>query len=199
VWPEASVGGGSTASEALSQTADQEVDLLARSWVIEERRSGRYWVGAQILLFLGIAVALIMDGSVPWATYPEVDLQIGGTIDAWRAVGVVLLVVGGVGLVVSARSLGRALTAMPEPVEGANLVEIGPYAHARHPIYGFACLLMLGASLMMASTAATMLSLVLPFFFWAKSSYEERQLRIAYAGYTAYRTRVRRRLIPFIL
>jgi protein-S-isoprenylcysteine O-methyltransferase Ste14 len=52
---------------------------------------------------------------------------------------------------------------------------------------------------MMASTAATMLSLALPFFFWAKSSYEERQLRIAYAGYTAYRTRVRRRLIPFIL
>ncbi len=199
VWPDAAVGGGLTAAEARELVPAQDVDLLATRWVVDGRKPGRYWVGAQVLLFLAIAVALVMDGSLPWAEYPEVELAFGRTIYGWRIAGVVLLAIGAVGLVGSARSLGPALTALPEPVEGAELVETGLFAHARHPIYGSVCLMMLGAALMVASTAAALLSLLLPMFFWAKSSYEEKQLRIRYPGYAAYAKRVRHRLIPFIL
>jgi protein-S-isoprenylcysteine O-methyltransferase Ste14 len=66
-------------------------------------------------------------------------------------------------------------------------------------MYGAIVVAMLGASLFLASTAATVLSLGLLVFFWAKSSYEERQLRIAYPGYLAYRNRIRRRMIPFLI
>jgi protein-S-isoprenylcysteine O-methyltransferase Ste14 len=58
---------------------------------------------------------------------------------------------------------------------------------------------MLGAALLFASLLATLLSLGLIVFFWAKSSYEERRLRVAYPGYRAYRSRVRRRMIPFLI
>ena len=189
VWPDAVVGGGRlTAAEARKLAPTQDVDLLAARWVVDGRKPGRYWVGAQLLLFLAIAIALVKGGSLAWST-----------LSGWRIVGVALLAIGVVGLVGSARSLGRALTALPEPVEGAELVETGLFAYARHPIYGSVCLMMLGAALLVASSAAIVLSLFLPIFFWAKSSYEERQLRIRYPGYSAYAMRVRHRLIPFVL
>lgn len=188
VWPGALVGDGLTAAEALDAVTDQEVHLLASSWVDDGQTQGRYWVGAQLVFFLAIAITLVIDGSLPWTTW-----------DGWRILGGVLVIVGGLGMVASARSLGRALTALPEPVAGADLVETGLYAHARHPMYGAIFLAMLGASLFFASTAATIPSFGLLVFFWAKSSYEERQLRIAYPGYSEYRQRVRHRLIPYLL
>ncbi len=188
VWPEAVVGDGLIAAEARKQVAGQKVDLLASRWVDDGPGQGRYWVGAQLLLFLAIAIALVMDGSLPWATW-----------DVWRIIGGVLVIVGGLGIVASALSLGRALTALPEPVEGAHLIETGLYAYVRHPMYGAVCLAMLGASLFLASTLGVILGTVLVAFILAKSGYEERQLRIAYPGYTAYRKRVRRRFLPMVL
>jgi 2-amino-4-hydroxy-6-hydroxymethyldihydropteridine diphosphokinase len=198
VWPEAQVGGGLTAAEARKRVVHQDVDRLASRWVDDGPAQGRYWVGAQLLLFLAIAVALVMDGSLPWATEENL-LMIGDQTDGWRIVGGVLVIVGGIGIVATARSLGRALTALPEPVQGADLVQTGLYAYVRHPMYGAILVAMFGASLLLASTAATLLSLGLLVFFWAKSNYEERQLRIAYPGYMAYRNRVRRRMIPFLI
>lgn len=201
VWPEAMVGEGLTAAKARELVEHQDVDLLASSWVDEGRAQGRYWVGGQLLLFVAIAIALVMDGSLPWATPEDLDLLVidSQPTDGWRIVGGVLIIVGALGVVASARSLGRALTALPEPVQGADLVETGLYGYVRHPMYGAIVVAMLGTSLFLASTAATMLSLGLLVFFWAKSRYEERQLRIAYSGYMAYRIGVRRRMIPFLI
>jgi 2-amino-4-hydroxy-6-hydroxymethyldihydropteridine diphosphokinase len=187
VWPDAVVGRGVTAREAREHVADQEVYLLAKAWLGEGRRPGPYWVGAQLVIFLIIGLAIAFTGSTPKA------------LNWWRIVGGVLLLVGVVGVLGSARSLGRAMTAMPEPIAGAALVESGPYSWVRHPVYGAVFLVSLGASLLFASRAATLLSLGLLGFFWAKSSYEERMLRIAHAGYGAYRTRVRRRFLPYLI
>jgi protein-S-isoprenylcysteine O-methyltransferase Ste14 len=49
------------------------------------------------------------------------------------------------------------------------------------------------------SVLGVALSIGLLGFFWLKSGYEERQLRIKYPGYSAYRQRVRRRFIPFVI
>jgi 2-amino-4-hydroxy-6-hydroxymethyldihydropteridine diphosphokinase len=189
VWPDAVVGEeGLTAAEARERLGDQEVDLLMPDWVGDDENSGRYWVAGQLTLFLAIALAIIYDGSLP-----------GTDLDGVRVGGALLLVMGGALILAAARSLGRALTIMPEPVSGASLVETGVYSKARHPMYGGVFLLMLGASLLLASLIGAVTSIGLLVFFWAKSGYEERRLRIAYPGYSAYRQRVPRRMIPYLI
>ncbi|HLF43111.1 MAG TPA: 2-amino-4-hydroxy-6-hydroxymethyldihydropteridine diphosphokinase [Acidimicrobiia bacterium] len=189
VWPDAAVGNGETAAGALTKVLDQDVELLLGDWANADLPSpGIYWVMAQIALFTVIALALVGEGSLP-----SLDL------DWLRGAGVLILVLGAYLILASAKSLGRALTPLPEPAPGASMVVTGPYRWARHPIYGGVVLLFLGASLALGSWIAAMLSVGLLGFFWLKSSYEERRLRIAYPSYTSYRRRVRRRFIPFLV
>lgn len=187
VWPEAPLGGGVSASSALGSTMSQRVDLLARRWVSDSPGPDLYWVAVQFALFGLIGLAIFSFGSVPTVW------------EWWRVVGGVLLLVGLVGAMIGARDLGGALTAMPEPVPGNVLVETGPFAVVRHPIYGALAVVAAGTSLLFASWVAAVLSIALLGFFWAKSSYEERRLRIVYPGYSAYRERVRHRLLPYLL
>ncbi len=198
VWPEARVGAGVTASEAKGNVGDQAVDLLAQKWKSADGGPGRYWVIAQLVLLVVFAIALVMDGSLPGTSADPLNI-VGGGPDGWRIVGAFFLVGGGVGLVVAARSLGQALTALPEPLAGATLVESGPYRYVRHPIYGAILLLLLGASLLFTSTAGNLVVIAFAVFFWMKSSYEERQLRIVYPAYSNYRRRVTKRFMPFLV
>lgn len=189
VWPDGEVGNGETAAAALTKVLDQDVELLLGDWADPDRPSpGTYWVMAQIVFFTVIALVLFGDGSLP-----SLDL------DWLRIAGALILVLGTCLILASARSLGRALTPLPEPAPGASMVETGPYRLARHPIYGGAVLLFLGASLVLGSRIGAVLSVGLLGFFWLKSGYEERRLRIAYPSYTSYRHRVRRRFIPFLV
>jgi 2-amino-4-hydroxy-6-hydroxymethyldihydropteridine diphosphokinase len=188
VWPDAVIAPGLTAAEALGRVVDQDVDLLASRWLgTTGPKPGRLWVAGQGVIFLAIAVTLVINGSFP-----------GADGYVLRIVGALALFLGLLVTLLSVRSLGRSLTALPEPMPGAALIETGPYAHARHPIYGALSLMMLGTSLLFASSFAAIISIGLLAFFWAKSGYEERQLRIAYPGYARYRRRVRRRLLPFL-
>ena len=188
VWPEAVVDEGMTAAEALESLSDQGVELVARDWVAGlSDRPGKVFVAVQFLWFLAIAVALAIDGSLP-----------GDDVRGTRVLGAVLTVFGLILSFLSARRLGGAMTAVPEPKEGGRLVERGFYRVVRHPIYGGVVLWLLGTSLFLDSLIGVGLSLSLVGFFYAKSEYEERRLRIAYPEYRAYRRRVRHRMIPFI-
>ncbi len=189
VWPQALVANELAASDALEQVADQTVDLLARRWADPSApRAGKYWVGVQFAWFVAIALALASGGSLP-----------GDDLGAPRVIGGLLMVVGGLLALLSVRKLGTSLTVVPEPLPHAELVENGPFALARHPIYGGVFLFVLGTALVVDSLLGVLLSLGLGVFFWMKSEYEERQLRITYPGYLAYRQRVIRRFIPFIV
>lgn len=189
IWPEAEVGLGRTASSALGSVSDQEVDRLASQWAGPDSASpGRYWALAQLIWFAAVGVGVVVDGSLP-GTGPGAVRVIGGLC---LASGVVLILT-------SARALGPALTIVPEPVPGAPLIETGVYAHARHPMYGGVFLAMLGVSLLLASARGAVLSVGLLVFLWAKTGYEERRLRIIHPRYAAYRKRVRRGLIPYLL
>lgn len=189
VWPEARVGESKLAAGVLDEVSDQEVDLLAKMWVSPPApRPGTYWVGVQLVWFLGIALAMIFDGSLP-----------EGGVGALHVIGLLMAAIGGLLAFSSMRRLGSSLTAVPEPLREATLIETGPYSLARHPIYGGVALFLLGASLVVDSVVAVILSVGLGAFFWFKSSYEERQLRIAYPRYSAYQRRVGKRLIPFLI
>lgn len=188
VWPEARVSGGQSASEALADVLDQHCDRLATRWAEEGAHGeGRWWVGGQMAWFLACALAMAYDGSLP-SGEPEVSRLIGG----------LMVLFGAVLAYASLRRLGPGRTAMPEPIEGAFLVERGTYAMVRHPVYGGVTLLLVGVALVLDSVTGVIVSLGLFVFFYFKSRYEERQLRIAYPGYGAYRRRVTRRFVPFL-
>jgi protein-S-isoprenylcysteine O-methyltransferase Ste14 len=116
-----------------------------------------------------------------------------------RILGVFTMAVGAYLVLSSARSLGKALTALPEPALGAEMVEAGPYRLVRHPMYGGVVLLFLGVSLTLRSWTGALLSAGLLGFFFLKSSYEERGLRAAYPLYSGYRRRVEKRFFPFLV
>jgi 2-amino-4-hydroxy-6-hydroxymethyldihydropteridine diphosphokinase len=189
VWPEARVTPDTRASEALGEVGNQGVDRLARVWRGDEQPwLGRMFVGLQFAWFLAIALAMASDGTLP-----------EGSVDVTRVVGAIVAVIGAALAFVSSRRLGPGLTALPEPRSDAVLIETGPYALARHPIYGGVTLFILGAAMIVDSLAGVFLSLALLPFFYLKSEYEERTLRIRYPEYRGYRERVTRRLIPFLI
>lgn len=189
VWPAAPVGPDMTASDALSRVGSQGVALLATSWESDrDPWMGTLLVATQLTWFIAIAVAIAWDGSLP-----------DGDVDVTRLAGLGLAVIGGGLAFVASRRLGPGLSPKPEPMEGADLVETGPYALARHPIYGGVTMFILGTAMILDSLLGSVLSVGLGGFFYLKSEYEERRLLLRYPEYHAYRERVPRRLIPFVI
>lgn len=189
VWPGAQVGRGKTARTALDGLDDQGVDFLARDWVPPVSTwKAQALVAGQFVLFLAVAVAISFDGTLP-----------EGEVTALRVVGAALAMVGMIIAFVSSRRLGPAMTASPLPKEEGSLIISGPYRYVRHPIYGGVILILLGTSLFLDSVSGSAFAALLIPYFWMKSSYEERQLRIRFPGYQAYQQVVHRRLIPFVI
>lgn len=187
VWPDADVGGVS-ATDARARLDSGGVDKLSDSWVDETGPwVGMTLVAIQFIWFAAIALAVFLQGAVP----------VG--IDVVVTVGVVLVAIGIAFGLESSRRLGPGLTALPEPVRSGALVDSGPYSLARHPIYGGIVLFMIGVSLVFGSLWALALAFGLAGFFLIKTEYEERRLRIRYAGYRGYRQQVKHRLIPYVL
>jgi protein-S-isoprenylcysteine O-methyltransferase Ste14 len=110
-------------------------------------------------------------------------------------VGVALVIGGAAFAVAAGRSLGRAMTPYPRPLEGAELVETGPYRVVRHPVYTGGLLFFLGWSLI-AGPVALAVTLALAVLWSGKIAVEERHLRAAHPGYDDYARRVPRRLVP---
>lgn len=79
---------------------------------------------------------------------------------------------------------------------GHYVVERGPYAVVRHPMYAGGALVMLGLPLWLGSTAGFLAALVPVALLALRIVFEERFLRGALSGYAAYAARVRSRLIP---
>jgi protein-S-isoprenylcysteine O-methyltransferase Ste14 len=112
--------------------------------------------------------------------------------------GAMMLAALGLGLSASLL-LGRSLTPFPKPLTTGAMVERGPYRMIRHPIYTAVIVGMIGIALRAGDWIALALAIGLVPFFYAKSSFEERQLAAQYPSYQDYRRRVRRRLIPGLL
>jgi len=147
---------------------------------------GEGWVVIQGILLVAIAVAGALgpawDGAIRVASSIPGGLLIAG--------GLILAVRG-------TRDMRQALTPLPYPRAGAELVETGVYGLVRHPIYGGLVLMAAGWGLLTASPAALAAAALLLLFFELKSRREEAWLEGRFAGYAAYRARTRR-LIPWI-
>ena len=145
---------------------------------------GGWWVVAQFALFGLLLLALTRN------TTPAPVVQIAG----WLLVGAALLL-GGTGLWM----IRRRVTAMPAPLDGAVLMDSGPFSLVRHPIYGGVVLGFLGLSVKGGNIYGVLLSLLLLPFFYAKTRHEEKLLVARFPEYHDYREQVTRRILPWIL
>lgn len=154
---------------------------LAEVPQLGERGGG--WVALQFVLMAAIVGAVI--------AWPDVD-------STWRsALGALLFLAGTLVVILAARALGSSMTPFPRPARAGHLVDEGPYAFVRHPIYSGGILVFGGIPLALSPWAlvgAGVLALV-----WAlKAGVEERFLANRYPAYAEYSARVRFRLVPFV-
>lgn len=147
---------------------------------------GEGWVAIQFILLGAIAFAGLLGPG--WEDPARIVTNV---------VGAVLMAAGFLLSARGLRDLSDALTPLPYPRDGADLIETGVYAHARHPIYGGLVMAAFGWGLLAASPVAIALAAVLLGFFELKSRREEIWLAERFPGYPAYRERTRR-LIPWI-
>lgn len=147
-------------------------------------KRGGWWVVAQVALFALIFVALTGN------TTPN---------DWLRAVGWILVALAVVLAGAGFWLIRDKLTALPAPLEGAVLLDQGPFALVRHPIYGGLILGFLGLALKGGNVIAALLSLALIPFFWAKTNREENLLIAQIPEYAGYRDRVPHRFLPWIV
>jgi protein-S-isoprenylcysteine O-methyltransferase Ste14 len=82
--------------------------------------------------------------------------------------------------------------------EGQHVIDTGPYAYVRHPMYAGAFWLFVGMPLALGSWwSVGLIVLFMPILLWRLLD-EERILRKDLQGYTEYTQKVRYRLIPFV-
>jgi protein-S-isoprenylcysteine O-methyltransferase Ste14 len=150
---------------------------------------GEGWVALQGVCFALVAAAYLGAPSVA-----------PGSLTAVLRIAVYGLIVGGAALAiwgVTELRAGRALTPVPRPRSGAELVTSGPYRLVRHPIYGGLLLVALGLALdrpwLGTVVAASLLALVLDL----KRRREEVWLAARYSAYPTYREHTKA-LIPWV-
>jgi len=124
---------------------------------------------------------------------------------AWRfpfphaclVVGVLSMVGGGVLFVAGQVSLGRGLTPLPYPKDGAELIQTGAFAMVRHPLDSGGVILGFGGALYVQSWLTLGYVVALFVFLDMKSRREEKWLTERFPAYATYQQRVRK-LIPFV-
>lgn len=188
VMPEATFPDGTTATDALTEVLDQGLDRHGHDnwWRHGFQSRGGWWVVGQVVGIGAWVVAALLDRA-----------RFEGPIVS--GIGAMLFVAGAALAWIALRGLGSNLTPYPEPTRSGELVETGIYAHARHPIYGSVVLVVAGASLLAGSALALIFTAGLTAFFWTKAASEEERLLVRYPDYPAYRSKVRWRLIPWVL
>lgn len=146
-------------------------------------------------LLLGVVAA------IPIYFIPALQLWM---LPGWPAleIGGVLLCAAGLGFAVWARfHLGRNWSGIVTFKESHELIQSGPYAVVRHPIYTGILTAFAGTFLALApSPGGAYCFLIVSVAFAIKMGQEERLMRQKFPeAYAAYKARVRAAIIPFVL
>ncbi len=179
---------------ALSALITQ--DLLRRDPALLQRRmkGGPTAEGRPLQRLIMFGASL---GFVSLLVVPALDFR-----HSWSPVPVTGVVIGDVLFAVGFGFIGRVYrentytSAIIEVTAGQRVIDTGPYAVVRHPMYASALLYLVGTPLALGSYRGFLgLAFMLPFLVWRLLD-EERLLARELPGYAAYQARVRYRLIP---
>jgi protein-S-isoprenylcysteine O-methyltransferase Ste14 len=107
----------------------------------------------------------------------------------------VLMGVGSVASVLVLWRLGKSFSIMPE---ARALVTSGPYARARHPLYGVEMITIIGSALLFIQPWSGLMALGVVALLVIRTIFEERVLSEAYPEYAAYRAKTAR-FIPGVI
>lgn len=150
---------------------------------------GEWYVAVQLVLFVLIGVG---PRNVPGLPVWSAPFARGA---AW--LGFAMMLAGAALAAGAVLRLGNNLTALPYPKDDSTLVEQGPYAIVRHPIYSGLIFGAFGWGLWLHSWLTLGFALALLILFDLKLRREERWLCERYPGYAAYQGRVKK-LVPWV-
>jgi len=137
------------------------------------------------LAFLGLLIVPALDHRFGWSEVP-IYVVIGGD----------LLVAIGFYFIFHVYKENSYTSATIEVAADQKVIDSGPYALVRHPMYASALLYLLGTPLALGSYWGLVpFVAVVPFLIWRLFD-EEKMLRRELEGYNQYRQRVRYRLVP---
>jgi protein-S-isoprenylcysteine O-methyltransferase Ste14 len=138
-------------------------------------------------------------GFIALLVLPALDHRFGWSdVPVWAVVlGDVLVAIGFYFIFLVYRE-NTFTAATIEVAAGQTVIETGPYAVVRHPMYASGSLYVLGTPLALASYWGFLaIAGMTPFLLWRLFD-EERILTRDLPGYAAYRQRVRHRLVPMV-
>ena len=153
----------------------------------ERERRQRVISAVAGVFFLALFAVAGLDARFGWSAVPPAV-----------SVGAELFVVAGFGIVFLTFRANSYTSATIEVTAGQPLIDHGPYALVRHPMYAGAVVLLLATPLALGSWIAIACALALVVAIVARLVAEERYLRARLPGYEAYRARVPYRLVPFV-
>lgn len=147
-----------------------------------------------------VFLTLLMLGFTAWLPFMGWDAARTG----FTAVPAILQIVGG--LAIAAYMLGAWWTfrenAFAAPVvkiqQGQRVIDTGPYAIVRHPMYASALGLFIGLPLLLGSWWGLAIGALLILGLAWRAVHEEETLREGLPGYTDYASRVHYRFIPHV-
>jgi protein-S-isoprenylcysteine O-methyltransferase Ste14 len=79
-----------------------------------------------------------------------------------------------------------------------RVVDTGPYAYVRHPMYAGALLINAGAPLLLGSWWGLAVGALFTVLIGVRAVLEENTLKAELAGYVDYAARVRYRFVPYV-
>jgi protein-S-isoprenylcysteine O-methyltransferase Ste14 len=151
----------------------------------EKRSSQRLIMVFTSLAFVGLLVVPALDRRFSWSTVPLYVVIVG---DALVVIGFYLIF-----LVYRENAYASATI---EVAANQKVIDTGPYALVRHPMYASALLYLLGTPLALGSYWGLLPFVTLiPLLIWRLID-EEKMLSRELEGYEQYQQRVRYRLVP---
>ena len=146
-----------------------------------------------------VFVVFAVIGMPIWFAVPGLDHRWGwSTVPVWiQVVGAVLVAVSLLSMVLVFRANSFAAPVVKVQAErGHSIVDTGPYAYVRHPMYAGAIPFLMGMPLLLGSWYGLIGSVATVLALGFRAVGEERLLTQELDGYPEYAARVRYRLIP---
>ena len=151
----------------------------------ERRPQQKRIQAATSLLILALVVVGALDHRFGWSRVGGAGILIGH-----------LLIVLGYALIFVVFRANSFAAATVQVAPGQRVVSSGPYAVMRHPMYGAAIILFAGVPLALGSAWGLLVVPLLVFAMAVRALDEEAYLAESLPGYSAYRSRVRWRILP---
>jgi protein-S-isoprenylcysteine O-methyltransferase Ste14 len=135
--------------------------------------------------YLFVSIQILIFVFYFWQPKPLADFLPA----VWKYVGWTCMITGGITLLVAVLQLNKHLSMLPTPTEKAKLRTGGIYSVLRHPIYAGIIYFAIGYALYKDDTTRLLIAIILILFFEFKTLYEERQLKIKFPEYEAYKNK----------